>query len=55
MNFTYYAVDISASNEGYPKFRYHGEGPYYKGLLLVESCLVILVWTFVSSSRPGCR
>ena len=28
-------VDISASNEGYPKVRNHGEGPY-QGLLLVE-------------------
>ena len=30
------AVESSASNEGYPKVRNHGEGPY-KGLLLVES------------------
>ena len=29
-------VPSGASNEGYPKVRNHGEGPYY-GLLLVES------------------
>ena len=29
-------LETSASNEGYPKVRNHGEGTY-KGLLLVES------------------
>ena len=29
-----WSADISASNEGYPKVRNHGEAPY-KGLLLV--------------------
>ena len=29
-------LDTSASNEGYPKVRNHGEGPNY-GRLLVES------------------
>ena len=31
-----YDTPTSASNEGYPKVRNHGEGPY-KGLLLIES------------------
>ena len=31
-----WSADISASNEGYPKVRNHGKGPYL-GLFLVES------------------